>query len=131
LEPTEFKRHEENNEVLYMIKKVVIKLFSAMISSLVLLCIGLAIWYFKRESETSLQDVLFWVGAVPIALFSIGQMGNFSGRGNFNIQFSRSVSNQSLNERSLHDLSDMQSTVLSGMNWFMAGLFILLISYFL
>lgn len=114
-----------------MIKKVIVKIFTAMISSLLLLCIGLTIWYFKRESETSLQNVLFCVGAVPIALFSIGQMGNFSGRGNFNIQFSRSASNQSLNERSLHDLSDMQSIVLSGMNWFMAGLFILLLCYFL
>ncbi len=113
-----------------MINKVIIKIFTAMISSLVLLGIGLAIWYFKRESQTSLQNVLFWVGAVPIALFSIGLIGNFSGRGNFYIQFSRSASNQSLNERSLHDVSDMKSIILSGMNWFMAGLFILLLCYF-
>jgi len=113
-----------------MIKKVTIKLFTAIISSLVLLGLGLTIWYFKRESETSLKDVLFWIGAVPIALFSIGQIGNFSGRGDFSIQFSRSASNQSLNERALHDVSDMKSIVLSGMNWFMAGLFVLLICYF-
>ena len=113
------------------INKVMLIILTAGLSSLVLLCIGLAFWYFKRESQTSLQNILFWVGAVPIALFSIGQMGNFSGRGNFYIQFSRTASNQSLNERSLIDLSDMQSILLSGMNWFIAGLMIVLLCFLL
>ena len=93
--------------------------------------IGLVIWYFIKESKTSLQDVLFIVGAVPIALFTIGMIGNFSGRGNFFIQFSRSASNQSLNERAQQDISDMKSIVLSEMNWIMAGLIVWVLCYFL
>lgn len=93
--------------------------------------IGLVIWYFMRESKTSLQDVYFIVGAVPIAIFALGMMGNFSARGNFFIQFSRSASNQSLNKRAQQDIRDMKSIVFSEMNWIIAGLFVWLVCYFL
>ena len=116
---------------IYLIDKLIKKLFAAIISSLVLMGIGLVIWYFMRESKTSLQDVFFIVGAVPIAIFALGMMGNFSARGNFFIQFSRSASNQSLNERAQQDISDMKSIVLSEMNWIMAGLFVWIICYFM
>lgn len=112
-----------------MIKKIIKKLFTAIISYLVLLGIGLAICYFRRESKPSLQDVLFLVGAVPIAFFSIGLIGDFKGRGDFFIQFSRSVSNQSSKERALQDVDDIKSNVASGLNWFMAGLFVWLTVY--
>jgi uncharacterized membrane protein YeiB len=114
-----------------MIIKVMMKLLTAMISSLVLLGIGLVIWYFKRETQTSLTDILFWVGVVPIAFFSIGLAANFSGRGNFHVQFSRSVSNQSSKERSLQDANEMKSNVVSGLNWVMAGLIVWLIMVFI
>jgi hypothetical protein len=114
----------------YMIIKVAMKLLSAMISSLVLFCIGWAIWYFRGESQTSLQDILFWTGAIPIVFFSIGLAANFSGRGNFHIQFSRSVSNQPSKERSMQDANDMKSHMVSGLNWVMAGVIVWLIMVF-
>ena len=114
-----------------MIDKLIKKLFAAILSSLVLMGIGLVIWYFMRESKTSLQDIFFIVGAVPIAIFALGMMGNFSARGNFSIQFSRSASNQSLHGRARQDISDMKSIVLSEMNWIMAGLFVWIICYFM
>ncbi len=113
-----------------MKNKIIIKLIAAIISSLVLMGIGLVIWYFMRESNTSFQDVLFIVGAVPIAIFALGTMGNFAGRGNFFIQFSRSAGNKSLDEKALQDISDMKSIVLSKMNWIMAGLFVWLFVIF-
>ena len=114
-----------------LIDKLIKKLFAAIISSLVLMGIGLVIWYFMRESKTSLQDIFFIVGAVPIAIFALGMMGNFSARGNFSIQLSRSASNQSLHGRARQDISDMKSIVLSEMNWIMAGLFVWIICYFM
>ena len=116
---------------IYLIDKLIKKLFAAIISSLVLMGIGLVIWYFVRESKTYLQDIFFIVGAVPIAIFALGMMGNFSARGNFFIQFSRSASNQSLNKRAQQDIGDMKSIVLSEMNWIMAGLFVWIICYFM
>ena len=98
---------------IYLIDKLINKLFAAIISSLVLMGIGLVVWYFMRGSKTSLQDVFFIVGAVPIAIFALGMMGNFSARGNFFIQFSRSAGNQSLNTRAKQDVSDMKSILLS------------------
>ena len=114
-----------------MISKIITKLFAAIMLSLVLTGIGLVIWYFMREYKTSLQDILFIVGAVPIAVFALGMMGNFSARGNFFIQFSRSAGNQSLNARAKQDVSDMKSIFFSEMNWIMAGLFVWIICYFL
>jgi len=84
-----------------------------------------------KESQTPLQDILFWVGAVPIALFSIGLIGDFSIRGDVSYQLSRSVSNQSSNQRALMDVNDIKLKVKSGLNWIIAGLIILLIGYFI
>lgn len=51
-----------------MINIILKKLLVAAISSLLLFVAGLAIWYFRQESQTSLQDKLFWVGTIPLAL---------------------------------------------------------------
>ncbi|MCD4720177.1 MAG: AsmA family protein [Desulfobacula sp.] len=127
-----------------MIRKILI----AFILSLILLIVGLVIKYFILDPKTSLQDIMFWVGAIPI--FS-GVFGEFFGRENFSSQFSRderfvyhygvkafiksaltsfpssSVSNQSSNQRGVQDISDLKS----GLNWILAGLLIWFYSYFM
>ena len=87
---------------------------AALLLSLALLTVALIIWYFMKESEILLQDILFWVGAVPIGLFSIVLFGDFFGRGDPSYQLSRSVSSQSSNQRALQDVSDIKVKVKSG-----------------
>ncbi len=110
-----------------MILKIVKKIFAAFLQSLMLLVIGLVIKYLILDSKTSLQDILFWIGAIPIAIFSIGVFGDFYGRGDISYQLSRSVNNQSSNQRGVQDISDLKS----GLSWIMAGLFIWFYSYFM
>jgi hypothetical protein len=114
-----------------MIGKILKNILTALILSLVLLAIGLTIKHFMKESGTSLQDILFWVGAVPIVLFSIGLFGNYFGRGDPSYQLSRSVSNQSSNQRGLQDIIDIKSRVTSGLNWILAGLLVWFYGYFM
>jgi hypothetical protein len=116
---------------LFVMKKILQNIITAIILSLALLVMGLAIWYFMKESETSLQDILFYVGAAPIVIFSIGQLGNFFGRGDPSYQLSRSVSNQSSGQKAFQDVSDIESKVKSGLNWIIAGLLVWLYSSFL
>ena len=111
--------------------KIFQNIITAIILSLALLFAGLAIWYFMKESETSLQDVLFYVGAVPIALFSISELGNFFGRGDHSYQLSRSVSNQWPGQRAVQEVRDIKSRVKSGLNWVIAGLLVWLYSSFM
>ena len=113
-----------------MIGKILKNIITAFILSLVLLAIGLAVKHFMKESETTLQDILFWVGAVPIVLFSMGLFGNFLGRGDPSYQLSRSGSNQSSNQRGLQDIIDIKSRVTSGLSWILAGLLVWLYGYF-
>jgi hypothetical protein len=97
--------------------------------SLGLLAIGAVIWYFRRESSTSLQDTLFWVGAVPIGLFSIGLFGNYMGRGDSSYQLSRSVGGQSPNQRAVQDDNDSKKKIRSELRWLIAGFLVWLYSY--
>ena len=114
-----------------LINNIIKNFITAFILSLVLLIVGLVIWYFKKGSGTSLQDILFYAGAIPLVLFSLGQLGNFFGRGEPSYQLSRSVSNPSATQRALQDVRDFKSRVKSGLNWILAGLFVWLYSYFL
>ena len=116
---------------LHMINKILKNLITSFILSLALLTVGLVIWYFMKESETSLQDILFCVGAVPIALFSIRLFGDFIVRGDLSYQLSRSVSNQPSNQRALQDVSEIKSMVKSELNWLIAGLLTWLFMYFI
>jgi hypothetical protein len=52
----------------------------------VFLAVGLAIWYFRQDSNSMLQNTYFVVGGVPIVVFSIIQFGNFFGRGDTTCQ---------------------------------------------
>jgi hypothetical protein len=114
-----------------MINKSLKNLITAFILFVVLLIVGLVIWLFMKESETSLQDILFCVGAIPVVLFSIRVIGNFFGRGDLSYQLSRSVSDQSSNQRALQDVNEIKSMAKSGLNWLIAGLLIWLFMYFM
>jgi hypothetical protein len=114
-----------------MIKLIIIRLLAAILSSLLLLSLGLIIWYFKQESQTSLQTVLFWVGSVTIALFSIGLFGNFSGKGEIAYLLNRTGIDKSGYDNTLSNVSDLKFSFLSGLNWILSGLIILIIHYFL
>jgi hypothetical protein len=91
-----------------------------------LLSVGLLIWAFIRDSQTSLKEILFWVGAVPIAVFSVGLFGNFSVRGDASYQLSRSLSDQPSTQRAGLDLASMTK---SGLNRIIAGLLLWAINF--
>jgi hypothetical protein len=94
-----------------MFRKLLGTLFTSVASGAVLSAIGLAIWYVRQDSKTSLQDTLFLVGAVPIAIFSMGQFGKYFGRGDATYQLSRSVSNQSASQRTVQNEKDIGTTL--------------------
>ena len=110
--------------------RILNNLAGAFVLSLVILIIALLFWYFFKESVMPLRDILFWAGAIPIAIFLLGLGGNIS-RGGLSYQMGRSVSTQSPNERALQDLGDIEAHVKSGLKWFMAGLLIWLLMYFI
>lgn len=114
-----------------MLIKILRTLLTSIVSSAVLLAIGLAIWYVRQDSKITLQDTYFWVGAIPIVIFSISQFGKYFGRGDATYQLSRSVSNQAENKRTLQDENDIRTTLTTGLNWILAGLWVWLISYFM
>ncbi len=114
-----------------MSKRLLKSARSVLLITLILLTVGLVIWFFMKDSQTTFQDILFYVGAAPIALFSIGMFGDFLGRGTQAYQLSRSVSKQSANQRSLNDAEDDKNRVYSGITWIIAGLLVWFISYFL
>lgn len=104
---------------------------SAVLSALFLIVVALAIRFFMKTSQTTLQDILFYVGAAPIAIFSIGFLGDLFGRGSISYQISRSVSQNSPNQRASQDEEDSSSRLLFGIQWIVAGLLVWLFSYFL
>ena len=99
--------------------------------TLLLIMLSLLIQYVMRDSSLSLQDTLFWVGAVPIAFFSIGIFGNFHGRGDPEYQLSKTVLKQSPNQRSVQETDDASKHTSSGLIWVLGGLLVWLCSYFL
>ena len=50
-----------------MLRVIINKLFTVVLTSLGLIGVGLAIWYFKGPSSFSLKDILFLVGLAPLA----------------------------------------------------------------
>ncbi len=99
--------------------------------SALLMGVGAIIWYVRRDSPTTFQDTLFWVGAVPIALFTIGFFGNFFGRGDVSFQLSRSTISQSSNQRAVQDESDSKAKLKSDLKWIIGGVSVWLVSYFM
>ena len=114
-----------------MFRRLLRTLVTSFLSGAVLLAIGLVIWYVRQGANTTLQDTYFWVGAVPIVIFSISQFGKFFGRGDATYQLSRSVSQQSAAQRTAQDESDLRTIATAGLNWILAGLWVWFISYFM
>ena len=105
------------------------KILAALVLSLVLLAVSVVIWFFMKDRGTLLQDILFCVGALPVAMFSISVFGQFFGRGDHAYQLSSSASDRSPNQRAQQDIRDLKSSFKSAMAWVLAGLVILLICY--
>jgi len=110
------------------VKKIMIRI---LMITLLLIMLGLIIWYALGESTISLQDTLFWIGAAPIALFSISLFGSFSGRGDPEYQLSKTVLKESPTQRSLQEHKDQMTRTSSNLTWLIAGLLVWLFSYFL
>lgn len=104
---------------------------SVALAAMALFAVGAAVWFFMRDTRTSFQDILFWVGAGPIALFSLGFFGEFFGRGNAAYQLSRSVGKASSNDRGLQDEQDRKAKTRFSLSWMLAGGIVWLVSYFL
>lgn len=96
---------------------------SILYATVFLLVSGFVILYFIKDSAVALKDILFWVGVVPIAFFSIGTFGTFFGKDRNRNQLNRPERNQKANDR--------QTKTGFGLTWICAGLLVWLISYFL
>lgn len=111
--------------------KIVKNIFVSFFLSLVLLVIGLMVRYLIFGQKTALQDILFWVGAIPIAFFTIGIFGDYPGNVTPSYQHSRTVSDESSNQRCSRDARDLLFRGQKGLNWIMAGLLIWFYSAFM
>ena len=114
-----------------MIQKIKHYLLQVLMKAIILAMLALIIWYVARSSTLTYKDTLFWAGALPIALFSITIFGSFSGRGDPEAQFSRSVLRRSPNQRSIDEHSELTSQTSKGLSWFLGGLVVWFFSYFL
>ncbi len=107
-----------------MINKIFMTIIRSIILSLLLMVIGTIVFLIIKGPETRFQDILFWVGAVPVILFSMGVIGDFFGRANTSYQLARSASDQSSNERAHNDILDVNSIMESHVSWIVAGLLV-------
>jgi hypothetical protein len=112
-----------------MLNKLIKFLLKSVSYAVVMIGLGCIIKYVILDTQTLLQDILFYVGATPIALFSIGFFGDFFGKGTIAYQQSRSVSAQSSNERAIQDQNDTHSRMASNLRWIVAGLLVWGVSY--
>ena len=97
-------------------------IIAALLSAGLLLLLAVVVWWFRRGDGVSFQDILFWVGALPIVLFTLGSMGRFSGRGDASYQLSHTVSDATPDQKTGAMINDMKSQGKSSLNWVMAGL---------
>ena len=97
--------------------------------TLFLVMLSLLISYIMRDSGLSLRDVLFWVGSVPIAFFSVSIFAPLSGRGWRKHESRGTPSNQSPEQRGSGKSSYTAKPISSGIAWFSAGLLVWLVSY--
>ncbi len=114
-----------------MMEKLYKLVLKAGIITLILSGVSFAVWYFRKESGLTLKDALFWVGAGPIALFTLTFFGGFVGRSDFGYQYASSVLPKSANDRAVQDKDDVRSRFLSNLAWIMSGAILWLVSYFI
>ena len=104
-------------------------LCAALLSAGLLLLLAVVVWWFKRGEGVSFQDIVFWVGALPIVIFTLGSMGRFSGRGDAAYQQSRTVIDANPDQKTRALIDELGSLGKSGMNWILAGLLLWLGSW--
>ena len=97
--------------------------------TLLLVMLSLLISYAAGDSALSLKDILFWIGAFPIAFFSITSLGGISGRRGRKDQSTQAISNQSPEQRLRPGRSAATKPMTSGFAWVIAGLLVWLVSY--
>ncbi len=97
--------------------------------TLLLVMLSLLISYASGNSALFLKDVLFWVGTVPIAFFSITILGGISSRGKRKYRDAATSSGQSPEQRLLPGRSTVAKRMTSGLAWVIAGLLVWLVSY--
>lgn len=107
-----------------MVNKLVKTIIRSLILSLILMVVGTVVYLFVRGPETRFQDILFWVGAVPIFLFTFSIFGDFFGKSDITYQLARSTSVQSSNERARNEMSGMNLIMKSHASWIVAGLLV-------
>ncbi len=107
-----------------MINRIIKTIIRSVILSILLMVIGAIVFLFIRGPETRFQDILFWIGAVPVVLFSISVFGDFFGRADTSYQLARSTSGESSNERAHSELLNMSSLLKSHTSWIIAGLLV-------
>ncbi len=107
-----------------MINKILKTCIRSFILSLLLMAIGAVIFLFIKGPETRYQDILFWVGAIPVFLFTFGVFGDFFTKADPSYQLARSISDQSSNERAHNEMLNMNSILKSHTSWIVAGLLV-------
>ncbi len=107
-----------------MLKKLLKTIIRSIILSILLMGIGAIVFLFIRGPETRFQDILFWVGAVPVLLLSLSVFGDIFGKADISYQLARSASTQSSNERAHDDMLNMNSILKSHTSWIIAGLLV-------
>jgi len=107
-----------------MVNKLVKIIIRSLILSLILMVVGAIAYLLVKGPETKFQDILFWVGAIPIFLFTFGIFGDFFGKSDTTYQLARSTSGQSSNDRARNEMSGMNSMMKSNISWIIAGLLV-------
>ena len=104
---------------------------AVLIRATILFAAGTMVWWLLKPRQMSLEEVLFYVGAGPIILFSFGRFGDFVSRGYPTYQLSRSVMKPSAGHRAVADQTDLGQRERSGWPWILAGLLVWAGGYFL
>jgi len=77
-----------------MLKQYIQGLIELIVISTVFVCVAAVIWYLRKDSGSSFQDILFWVAVAPIVFFSLGQIRGDSSESDPSFQISKSLINQ-------------------------------------
>ncbi len=104
---------------------------SILYATVFLLVVGLVILYFSKDSGVALKDILFWVGVVPVALFSIGAFGGILGINKGSDNLNRPISDRGAKRDSRRYANEQKQRTNYPLTWMSAGLLVWLIAYFL
>jgi hypothetical protein len=112
-----------------MIRQIGSHLKKCIVLAGILALLAVSIWLF-RKPELPLSDALFWVGAVPVMLGTIGGFGGYMGRGDLSVQLSKTTLNQSATDRAIHEHNSLEFWHASAWHWLVAGFILCVASAF-